>query len=295
MRLSRLQHLETGDVPDRFGILSADDTQAGQGPSAWEISQLGEQMRLAARLQQGFLPRRLPEVGPARFAVLFRPAGWLSGDFYDVTRLDETHVGFYVVDAVGHGLPAALLTMFIKKALQTKRVSGNTYQIVPPHIALAELNTDICDQDLASCSFCTAVYCILDVVAQTLTYARAGHPSPTLIRADGSIEPLPGEGKLLGIFPDAQFDSHTLYLSPGDRLVLHTDGAEQVFSFDGIGPDERPFTDIVRPWAALPRQKLLMEMTGAMDDAIGYDDPLDDITVMVMDFEHPGAMGPPVA
>ncbi|HAU37257.1 MAG TPA: hypothetical protein DCX07_06020, partial [Phycisphaerales bacterium] len=68
--------------------------------------ELGEEMRLAARLQRDFLPRRLPEVGPARFGVLYRPATWVSGDIYDILRLDETHVGFYVADAVGHGMPA---------------------------------------------------------------------------------------------------------------------------------------------------------------------------------------------
>ena len=82
------------------------------------------------------MSRRLPEVGPIRFGALYRPATWVSGDIYDVVRLDETHVGFYVADAVGHGMPAALLTMFIKKALLTKRILGHTYEILPPHVSL---------------------------------------------------------------------------------------------------------------------------------------------------------------
>ena len=175
-------------MSERTGLVDRLETEAALREAEAIQQHFGEQIQLAARLQQGFLPRRLPEVGLARFGVLFRPAGWLSGDFYDITRLDETHVGFYVVDAVGHGLPAALLTMFIKRALKTKRIAGSTYQIVPPHVALAELNVDICDQDLASCSFCTAVYCMLDVANHTLTYARAGHPAPVLLRADGRIE-----------------------------------------------------------------------------------------------------------
>ena len=74
-----------------------------------------------------------------------------SNVLYHFFRLDETHVGFYVVDAVGHGMPAALLTMFIRRALQTKRISGNSYQIIPPHVAIGELNVDICQADLSSC------------------------------------------------------------------------------------------------------------------------------------------------
>ena len=106
--------------------------RAARAPeNAGAFQGLQEEMRLAARLQQDFLPRSLPEVGAVRFGVLFRPVSWLSGDIYDIARLDETHVGFYVVDAMGHGMPAALLTMFVKKALQTKRIIGNTYQIIP--------------------------------------------------------------------------------------------------------------------------------------------------------------------
>ena len=79
------------------------------------MTRLDEELRLAAKLQQDFLPKQLPQVGPIHFHSLFRPAGYVSGDLYDVMRLDEKRVGFFPVDAVGHGMPAALLTMFIKR------------------------------------------------------------------------------------------------------------------------------------------------------------------------------------
>src|SRR5689334_16819345 len=64
---------------------------------------LDEELKLAARLQQDFLPRKLPQVGAVSFNTLFRPASHVSGDLYDVMRLDEHHIGFYMADAVGHG------------------------------------------------------------------------------------------------------------------------------------------------------------------------------------------------
>ena len=66
------------------------------------------------------------------FHTLFRPAGYVSGDLYDVARLDERRIGFYVADAVGHGMPAALLTMFIKHALVTKEVRGGVAAAAAP-------------------------------------------------------------------------------------------------------------------------------------------------------------------
>ncbi len=86
------------------------------------MHRLDEELRLAARLQQDFLPKSLPNVGRLHFHTLFRPAGYVSGDLYDVMRLDERRIGFYMADAVGHGMPAALLTMFLKHALVTKEL-----------------------------------------------------------------------------------------------------------------------------------------------------------------------------
>lgn len=252
---------------------------------AGELEELDEEMRLAARLQRDFLPRRMPEIGPVRFGVLYRPASWLSGDIYDVQRLDERHVGFYVADAVGHGMPAALLTMFIKHALQTKRIVGHSYQIVPPEVSLAELNDDICQQNLSSCQFCTAVYAVLDVRDLILTYSRAGHPPPVLVRAGGSIESLNAPGSLLGVFPEEAFESRQVELSDGDRLVVFSDGAEEHLRCARHEP-EADFGRLIEPIAALPRDEMLLAMTAWIDDAGPNPNGQDDITVMVVDVER---------
>jgi len=249
------------------------------------VASLNEEMRLAACLQRDFLPRRLPEVGAVRFGVLFRPTSWVSGDIYDIVRLDETHVGFYVADVVGHGMPAALLSMFIKKALQTKQIVGNSYQIIEPHVSLGELNADICEQGLSTCQFCTAVYCVLDTAGMHLSYARGGHPEPILFRADGSVQRLGGPGRLLGVFPEASYRSHGLTLVGGDRLILYTDGVEDVFR-----PPDRPGTvdmpAALGPLARLARDELLLQLTDRIDARYGGDNPPDDITMLVVDIER---------
>ena len=78
--------------------------------------------------------------GDVTFDVLFRPAGYVSGDLYDVQRLDEDHVGFYVADAVGHGVPAAMMTVLIKHGMPMEQVSGNGYRSRPPEEALRPRN-----------------------------------------------------------------------------------------------------------------------------------------------------------
>jgi phosphoserine phosphatase RsbU/P len=245
------------------------------------LKDLDEEMRLAARLQRDFLPRRLPEVGPVRFGVLYRPLGWVSGDIYDVVRLDETHVGFYVADAVGHGMPAALLTMFIKRALQTKRIVGNTYEILPPHVSLHQLNAAICEQNLSSCQFCTACYCVLDTTSLNLTYCRAGHPEAILMRRDGTVTTLSGPGSLLGVFPEEQYSSLSTDLCAGDRLVLFSDGLEDALT-DPAGQG-KSLADQLASLQGASRDEMLLQLTAWIDTRSSTGRASDDVTVVVMD------------
>src|SRR5437868_3997548 len=113
------------------------------------LRKMDEELRLAARLQQDFLPKSMPQVGRVRFHTLFRPAGYVSGDLYDVMRLDERRCGFYMADAVGHGVPAALLTMFIKNALVTKEITAGSYRLLDPGTAMARLNDALVGQNLS--------------------------------------------------------------------------------------------------------------------------------------------------
>jgi serine phosphatase RsbU (regulator of sigma subunit) len=248
-------------------------------------SDLDEELRLAANLQRDFLPTDPPEVGPVRFAALLLPAGFVSGDIYDIVRLDETTVGFYVADAVGHGLPAALLTMFIKKALQTKRITGNTYEIIPPEVAMAGLNADICQQNLSGFHFCTAAYGVLETSSLTLTYACAGHPEPVLLRAGGAVETLAAPGGLLGVMPDEAYEARTVRLAAGDRLVFYTDGLEAAFRrADGTRPE---MYDALRPFTDADRDEMLSDLAESIRRSRARRRlDLDDATVILADVER---------
>ncbi|MHC4982939.1 MAG: PP2C family protein-serine/threonine phosphatase, partial [Planctomycetota bacterium] len=247
-----------------------------------DVQQIEEEMRLASKLQRDFLPKQLPEVGPVRFGVLYQPAGWVSGDIYDIMRLDETHVGLYVADVVGHGMPAALLTMFVKKALLTKRIEGTTYEIVSPAASLAALNSDICEQNLSSCQFCTAVYCVVDTERQTVTYSRAGHPEPIILRVDGTVELGKMPGSLLGIFPEEQFEVRQLTLQRGDRMIVYSDGAEQAILGGRRGDDER-LKSAAMLWAGVSRDEMLSQVSTKVLASRAAGHMADDVTLVVMD------------
>jgi sigma-B regulation protein RsbU (phosphoserine phosphatase) len=108
------------------------------------------------------------------------PAEWVSGDIYDVARIDEQHIGFYLADAVGHSMPAALLTIFIKQSLAMRETIGNTYRIFAPAEVMRNLNLKMLGQKLSGYQFATCCYCLLNIRTRQLTFARAGHPYPIL-------------------------------------------------------------------------------------------------------------------
>ncbi len=211
-----------------------------------QMGRIDEELRLAAQFQREFLPQPVQAADRVEFRVLYRPAGYVSGDIYDVIQLDETHIGFFVADAVGHGVPAALMTMFIKRSLQTREIdsaSPGGVRIVPPNVALARLNHDLMLHQSQSDQVRTATACygILDCRSGELRFARAGHPFPFILRADGSREVLAPDGGLLGVFPDDSYDLITTRLHPGDRLLLYSDGFE--VAFPGVGKQQRIASD----------------------------------------------------
>ncbi len=230
------------------------------------VDNVKEQLRLAGLLQRDFLPAQLPNSDDLQWVVTFLPAEWVSGDIYDVARIDEQHIGFYVADAVGHSMPAALLTMFIKQALVMRQTIDKNYRIFSPTEVVKNLNVKMAGQKLSGYQFATCCYCLLNVKTRQLTFARAGHPYPILLREGEPPRQLEARGSLLGIFENAQFLQETVQLQKGDRLLLYSDGAEDLvgrlhdksgfqFTEEMLSLVDRPITEIVDRLTELARNR----------------------------------------
>lgn len=187
--------------------------------------QIDQELELAQRLQSSFLPQSLPEVPGIRFAAHYLLCGRVGGDFYDVFRLDENHVGLYVAAAMGHGVPASLLTIFVKKGVKAKEVFGRQYRLVPPGEVLQRLNKELIDQQLSESPFITMVYGLLNFREGTLSIARAGHPYPLHVPCAGEPVLWRQEGLLLGVL-DAVYPARTFALAAGDKVLFYSDGID---------------------------------------------------------------------
>lgn len=246
------------------------------------MQQFDEEQRLAARLQQDFLPKELPQVGPIHVSCLFRPASYVSGDFYDVMRLDEKHLGFFIADAVGHGMPAALLSMYIKRALVTKKITADGYRLLEPGESLRLINEALIEQNLSAATFATALYGYINTETLEVVFSRAGHPSPVVIGANGDFRSLEADGSLLGVFPDETFTNGRTTLKPGDRLFIFTDGIEVCFSADQK-LDVMQWERELRSRSHLGGADLLNDLARQLDEESGSLTPKDDLTIIVID------------
>jgi sigma-B regulation protein RsbU (phosphoserine phosphatase) len=229
--------LAPGELPAQaralLRIKDAHDGLAGRAAEVHRVNtrlrqlhqQLDHELKLAQRIQASFLPQTLPQVPRVRFAVHYVLRARVGGDFYDAFRLDENHLAFYVADAMGHGVPASLLTIFVKKGVRAKEVFGQQYRLVPPDEVLQRLNRDLIEQELPENPFITMVYALLNHHDGTLQFASAGHPYPLYVPAAGPLELWRQEGLLLGVL-DAQFPARTHRLAPGDKILLFSDGID---------------------------------------------------------------------
>lgn len=199
--------------------------------------QYTRQLQLASRLQRKFLPEQLPTIPGVTIDTAFCPAEYVSGDIYDVHRLDENHVGIALADATGHGMPAALLTVYVKRALRGKELRNDGYEILSPVDVLGRLNNEILDANLPDCPFLAAVYGVLNLRTRALTLARGGAPYPLLRRADGAIEVITSRGPVVGVVREAEFELTTVQLRPGDTLAFYSDGLESIVAPDELLPD----------------------------------------------------------
>ncbi|MEX2215097.1 MAG: PP2C family protein-serine/threonine phosphatase [Phycisphaeraceae bacterium] len=264
---------------------------AHNGGLATQFDKLDEELRLAAQLQREFLPTGSQATATVDYRVLFRPASYVSGDIYDVIKLDDTHIGFFIADAVGHGVPAALMTVYIKRSLRTgKRMDdqGKTVRIIPPDEALAHLNRDMIRQQNGHVRFATACYGILDTATRLFTFARAGHPYPMLLRAGGEIEWLEPEGGLLGVFPDEEFHLAHVQLEAGDRLLLYSDGFEVAFPdvVQKNGGKKRvantAYTEEFKELAHGSLDEAFARLTRRLDEQAGSLNQIDDLTALLV-------------
>lgn len=172
----------------------------------------------AARIQQALFPASLPCEAGCTAAAHHAAAAGLSGDYHDVIAMPSGRWLLVVADVAGKGIPAAILMSGLRTRL---RMLAET--IEDPAELVQRLNTGMA-ADSTACEYATVFLAVANPAAGTLAWVDAGHQPGLLVRGDGSFTRLDGTDLPVGMFPEASFTAQIDVISPGDRLVLFTDG-----------------------------------------------------------------------
>jgi sigma-B regulation protein RsbU (phosphoserine phosphatase) len=202
---------------------------------------MSQSLEAAAAIQRSLLPESMPQVPGVEFAWAFDPCYELAGDSLDVFRIDDEHLAMYVLDVVGHGVPAALLSVTLARILSFARrqssLSGkgsfaDRGLVASPKAAAERLN-QLFPMNEESRQYFTLFYGVLHLPSRQLRYVAAGHPAPVLLPEDASCRNLLVGGFPIGLAKQPKYEERTADLNPGDRLYLYTDGLLEAADQDG--------------------------------------------------------------
>ena len=189
-------------------------------------------LKAASAIQRNLIPSDSRKARTPGIDIdwVFLPCNRIGGDVFNVFPLDRDHIGIYVLDVSGHGVPAAMVTVSVSQSLDPH--SGGVLKDLldePPHYRLPG-PAEVCrrlDREFPFerfSKFFTLAYLLLNHRTGTLRYARAAHPMPMLVRRDGSMEALEEGGTIIGLNEGYEFQEGVVQLERGDRIYLYTDG-----------------------------------------------------------------------
>jgi sigma-B regulation protein RsbU (phosphoserine phosphatase) len=230
---------------------------------------------LAVALQQSLLPPALPNIPSIDLAASFKPASryQVGGDFYDIFPIDGQTWGMSIGDVCGKGPEAAGRTSCARYSMRAAAIHETE-----PSRVLAVVNKALLvdAEPLVVAPFVTALFLRLQAHDRgaTVAFAAAGHPLPTLLRADGTVEQVGRPGTLLGVLPQVSATDTTVELGPGDTMVLITDGV-----LDSGRPrlEESGFEEVLRSCRGLSSELIAARINAAVTSQQS-----DDVAILVL-------------
>jgi serine phosphatase RsbU (regulator of sigma subunit)/DNA-binding transcriptional regulator YhcF (GntR family) len=246
----RLAPKPTGQEYDAEDLrfLAAIGEQVAITATQFRLRDERQESEYALDIQQGLLPREVPQVPGFTIAGAWQPARTVGGDYYDVFRLSERELALVVADVSGKGVAAALLMSNLQATVKAYATSESS-----PKDLCHKVNRALCNR-IAPEKFITFFYAVLDGEGHRLTYTNAGHNPPLLASQDHTCRKLETGGAVLGVFAEGSYEQASIDLLPGDRLVLFTDGITEATDLNGEEFGEERLLALLResPAASAP-------------------------------------------
>jgi len=210
---------------------------------------LRKEVEIAKKLQSSLLP------GPVQdkridFSFLYMPCDEIGGDFLDIYKIDDSHIGLYIADVSGHGVPASLLTIFLRSSINKKLLS--------PAKALEELFIEFNKRKLDEVLYITVFYAIIDLENRTMLYSNAGLNVSPILYSEKRFDLLMLPGIPISSWAEkACYRDGFAELEHGDKLFLYTDGILEAKNQANEQYSEDRLINILLDNSANPKQLLL--------------------------------------
>ena len=237
-----------------------------------------QELEIAKQVQARLFPQIRPELKTVEYAGVCLQARQVGGDYFDFLNLGPERLGLIIGDVSGKGIAAALLMANLQAALR----SQSALAFDQPELLLKSVNSLFYDNTTEN-AFASLLFADYNDATRRLRYVNCGHLSGLLLKRNGNVEKLEPTSTLLGLFKEWDCSMREQELSPGDVLVLYTDGVTEATDFRGEEFGERYLIESLRQHRELSCQALL----GAIVDGVrqfSAQEQHDDITAIVAKF-----------
>ncbi|MFW6107892.1 MAG: PP2C family protein-serine/threonine phosphatase [bacterium] len=269
---------ELGVLAESFNRMaeSLETSMEGLARAAAEREAQHHEMRLAADMQESFLPASCPQMGDFEVAARSIPAREVGGDFYDFIPLPDGRWGIVVADVAGKGLPAAMFMGFSRcliRAYSRER---------PSTVDVLQMTSDFMLHDVNYDMFVTCFYAVLDPEHGSVSYVNAGHNPGLVTQGQQRSVTLPASGVPLGVIEQEDMRQDPCQLSVGDVMLLYTDGITEATDAHGEQFGLARLREVLRNARGLSSQEICERAITAVQTFAQGKSQFDDMTVVVI-------------
>ncbi len=245
-------------------------------------SQMKHELTLAKNIQRNILPRNIDEIAECRIEIVYRPLMDIGGDMYDIHRGPGGCVRVFLADALGHGVSAALVTMYIKS--EYEKLKGRD---LGPYEVLSALNDVFYNHYSAFRISLTGIVLDIDVRGGEIRYASAGHPPQYAIGKRGTAA-ITHTCRGIGISESLGGGPASLPCAPGDSIVLLTDGMYEQFNEAGEEYGWDRFSELMDRAGRRTAADIMRAITDSLAGFSRGREQNDDVTIAVIELLQGG-------